>query len=268
MQLRCLGQSSKRGRGSAATLGVLNPLRYRGYVCDSETGLYYVSSRYYDPEICRFINADGYASTGQGLLGGNAFAYCLNNPVKFHDNDGTFANWFVGAIVGGIIGGISSAIKGESFWAGAAQGAVSGAIAGAAVDVALICVVSGGLAGVAIGGAVAFVGGAAGNILGEETFSLATTGELTAVDEGMIKRFLISGAINTVSFGLSATAKCADEGIKLGRASSASTSTAIKQTVKTAIKETFKPRYMDVFSTFSTVHFAVHATLINMVIYK
>lgn len=150
--------------------------------------------------------------------------------------------------------------------AGALQGAVSGAIAGAAVDLAVACVTTFGVAGVVAGGAIAFVGGFAGNIAGEETYSLVTTREFTAVDSGMIKRSLVSGAINTVSFGLSATAKCADEGIKLGRASSASTSTAIKQTVKTAIKETFKPRYMDVFSTFSTVHFAVHATLINRVI--
>ena len=48
----------------ANTLGTLNPLRYRGYVYDTETGLYYLQSRYYDPEICRFINADTYASTG------------------------------------------------------------------------------------------------------------------------------------------------------------------------------------------------------------
>ncbi|MBR4743910.1 MAG: hypothetical protein IK082_06955 [Oscillospiraceae bacterium] len=59
-------------------------------MCDSptETGLYYLQSRYYDPEICRFINADGYASTGQGLLGGNAFTYCLNNPSNNLDSLG------------------------------------------------------------------------------------------------------------------------------------------------------------------------------------
>ena len=74
----------------AGTLGALNPLRYRGYVYDSETGLYYLQSRYYDPEICRFINADGYASTGQGLLGGNVFAYCLNNPTYATDRNGRF----------------------------------------------------------------------------------------------------------------------------------------------------------------------------------
>ena len=66
----------------AQMIGVLNPLRYRGYVYDHETGLYYLQSRYYNPEWGRFINADAYASTGQGLLGGNMFAYCNNNPVN------------------------------------------------------------------------------------------------------------------------------------------------------------------------------------------
>ena len=65
----------------ASTLGIANPLRYRGYVYDTETGLYYLQSRYYNPEIGRFINADSFASTGQGLLGNNMFAYCRNNAV-------------------------------------------------------------------------------------------------------------------------------------------------------------------------------------------
>jgi RHS repeat-associated protein len=65
----------------ADTLGFYNPLRYRGYVYDEETELYYLQSRYYNPEIGRFINGDGFASTGQGVLGNNMFAYCANNPV-------------------------------------------------------------------------------------------------------------------------------------------------------------------------------------------
>ncbi len=75
----------------ASTLGQYNPLRYRGYVYDVDTGLYYLQSRYYNPEIGRFINADGYTSTGQGLLGNNMFAYCLNNPIMFHDPQGSVA---------------------------------------------------------------------------------------------------------------------------------------------------------------------------------
>jgi RHS repeat-associated protein len=71
--------------GWAATF---NPLRYRGYYYDTETELYYLQSRYYDPSLGRFLNADVYASTGQGLLGNNMFAYCRNNPVSRKDISG------------------------------------------------------------------------------------------------------------------------------------------------------------------------------------
>ena len=70
----------------------INPLRYRGYYYDSETGWYYLQSRYYDPALGRFINADGYASTGQGFLGYNMFAYCENNPIIFCDKSGHALN--------------------------------------------------------------------------------------------------------------------------------------------------------------------------------
>lgn len=73
----------------ANSLGKRNPLRYRGYVYDRETGLYYLQSRYYNPEVGRFINADGLVSTG-GLLGNNMFAYCENDPVKNVDHLGYF----------------------------------------------------------------------------------------------------------------------------------------------------------------------------------
>ncbi len=69
----------------------LNPFRYRGYYFDSETGLYYVLSRYYNPEVGRFLNADGFVSTGQGVLGNNMFAYCGNNPVNRVDPSGELA---------------------------------------------------------------------------------------------------------------------------------------------------------------------------------
>ena len=53
----------------------LNPLRYRGYVYDDETGLYYLQSRYYDPVTGRFLNADVYADTGYvSPLSTNTFA--------------------------------------------------------------------------------------------------------------------------------------------------------------------------------------------------
>ena len=75
----------------ADTVGTLNPFRYRGYCYDTETGLYYLNSRYYDPVTQRFLNGDGYASTGQGILGNNMFAYCGNNPMNNYDPYGEFA---------------------------------------------------------------------------------------------------------------------------------------------------------------------------------
>ncbi len=95
----------------AGTIEAANPLRYRGYVYDTETGLYYLQSRYYNPEICRFINADGYASTGRGLLGGNGFAYCENEPVKRDDARGQFWNVVIGALVGGVISAVTTGKK-------------------------------------------------------------------------------------------------------------------------------------------------------------
>ena len=87
----------------------VNPLRYRGYYYDSETGLYYLQSRYYDPAVKRFINADGYVSTGTGALGYNMFAYCLNNPVTLSDPTGRSVWIILGIIVlcatvGGVLG--------------------------------------------------------------------------------------------------------------------------------------------------------------------
>ena len=73
---------------ATGTMAGVNPLRYRGYYYDTDTGLYYLKSRYYDPEICRFINGDSNVSTGQGFVGTNMFAYCGNNPVSRVDSGG------------------------------------------------------------------------------------------------------------------------------------------------------------------------------------
>ena len=69
-------------------IGNLNPFRYRGYYQDTETGLYYLMSRYYDTITHRFINADGYFQSGGSILDANTFAYCGNNPVNLSDPNG------------------------------------------------------------------------------------------------------------------------------------------------------------------------------------
>ena len=84
-----------------------NPFRYRSYYYDFETNLYYLNSRYYDPQIGRFINADDISTldvTQIALNGLNLYAYCLNNPVNETDENGYFLLWlFLTAIFAGVI---------------------------------------------------------------------------------------------------------------------------------------------------------------------
>ncbi len=147
------------------TLGRKNPLRYRGYVYDTETGLYYLNSRYYNPSWGRFINADNaISSSGESVNGYNLFAYCFNNPVNMEDQTGNWPKWLekvakavaVAAVVvtavvvvavatagtggaalaaagiafgtscGGLVGGIANEKKKESFINGWAGGAANG----------------------------------------------------------------------------------------------------------------------------------------------
>ena len=70
----------------ASTVGAVNPFRYRGYYWDSETGFYWLQTRYYDPATGRFINADSYLF--ENIQGFNLYAYCYNNPVMYVDYDG------------------------------------------------------------------------------------------------------------------------------------------------------------------------------------
>ena len=71
-----------------AHIANLNPFRYRSYYYDSESGLYYLMSRYYDPVVHRFLNADGYFQSGDNILDTNMNAYCQNNPIMNSDPTG------------------------------------------------------------------------------------------------------------------------------------------------------------------------------------
>ena len=73
--------------------------RYRGYIYDSDTGLYYLQSRYYDPQTGRFINPDGIINANGGVLGNNLYAYCNNNPINFVDPTGRIIQWIILGVV-------------------------------------------------------------------------------------------------------------------------------------------------------------------------
>ena len=90
--------SASYSNGGGSTGAYYNPLRYRGYYYDTETNLYYLQSRYYDPAICRFINAD--SALYHTMLGYNMFAYCNNNPVMGYDPSGReWWHWAIGAAI-------------------------------------------------------------------------------------------------------------------------------------------------------------------------
>ena len=159
-------------------IGNLNPLRYRGYVYDRETGLYYLQSRYYNPEIGRFISADSYLSTGDGILGNNMFAYCLNNPVNYADPTGHSAILIalaIGAVLGGIYGGISAAANDQNVVAGIAIGAVVGGLTGLITEVAAVPLM---LLGT-------FAVGAAGDVASQMILDGKSLGDVNLISVGL-----------------------------------------------------------------------------------
>ena len=91
----------------AGTLGKDNPYRFKGYYYDEETGMYYLKSRYYQPEICRFISADSYdvlTQSPMALVDTNLYNYCDNNPVYREDENGQFWNIVIPALIGAAVG--------------------------------------------------------------------------------------------------------------------------------------------------------------------
>ena len=98
-----------------------NPFRYRGYYYDMETGLYYLQSRYYDPAIGRFINADAEISDVNGELQGyNLFTYCFNNPVNLSDLSGEWPSWATKLVIGTVCAVAAVAITVATAGTGAA----------------------------------------------------------------------------------------------------------------------------------------------------
>ena len=184
---------SMQYNGGYSTAAYNNPFRYRGYYYDKDLGLYYVSSRYYDPVISRWINADTtdvLTVTTMGLTDKNLFAYCDNNPVMRADSGGDFWHIIAGAVAGALIAGvtkiISNVIDEKSLTDELATEMISGAASGA-------------LASTGVG----IVGMVAGNM----AISMAENAANQVVDNGGVDDFdvgdmLIDGAIAGVSSAL------------------------------------------------------------------
>jgi RHS repeat-associated protein len=119
----------------ASTVGQANPFRYRGYYYDSETGFYLTGTRYYDPQIGRFINADGeMSSVGGDIRGYNLYAYCFNNPVNMSDPTGCWPTWgqiFTAVAIVAVAAVVVVAVVATAGAAGAAIGAAAGVYLGA-----------------------------------------------------------------------------------------------------------------------------------------
>ncbi len=121
----------------------INPFRYRSYYYDTETCLYYLESRYYDPELCRFLNPDtiDYLGDGEEMHNYNLFAYCGNNPVMYSDPTGHIPFFLLTAlalgVVGAAVGGLIANQTESNILAGMGIGFAIGAIVGAAIGMAV-----------------------------------------------------------------------------------------------------------------------------------
>ena len=119
----------------ASHIGSINPFRYRGYYYDTETGLYYLKSRYYDPEVGRFITIDDTSYLDPETINGlNLYAYCGNNPVMGYDPEGTW-DWgrFWSGLLIGLVTIAAVALTVVTFGTGSvAGGIIIGATIGAA----------------------------------------------------------------------------------------------------------------------------------------
>ena len=190
-------------------IGFGNPFRYRGYYWDNDLQLYYLISRYYDPQTGRFINADtlDYLEP-ENINGLNLYAYCSNNPVMYADPSGHIAISTliilgliaVGAVVGGTVAGVNSYNNGNTGWelagdilGGALIGGAIGGIVGyfAAPGIAAMLSSTG-----TIGGALAFAGGMGATGAG---IAISTVGQL-ALAGTIVSVGVLSAAASTIMF--------------------------------------------------------------------
>lgn len=159
----------------AATIGKMNPFRYRGYYYDEETGMYYLKNRYYDPEIRRFISADSYKTIIASLKtldNRNLFIYCNQNPINRNDKCGEIWNMICSFAVGaGVSIGCQIVLEHKSFdeinW-------VDAVVSGVGASMSLL-----GVGNAVTSLALDFVGNLASNMYDTPDFSIAVINAAT-----------------------------------------------------------------------------------------
>lgn len=192
----------------ASLVARLNPFKFKGYFFDSETGFYYLKSRYYSPELGRFISADGEIGQVGDTMVMNLFAYCRNNPINLSDEGGNWPSWATKLCIGLAIiaicaiavvatGGFGASCIATSMLVGAVKGAVIGAVTGAVTGAiqgaitegiktgswegALKGALSGAIDGAADGFMFGAIGGAISGALNPSYCFIAGTMVMTAV---------------------------------------------------------------------------------------
>ena len=188
----------------ASTLGTLNPLRYRSYVYDQESGLYYLQSRYYDPEIGRFINADDtdYLGLDGSPLSYNLFAYCMNNPVNRLDANGNWSlpNWAKVAI--GAVATVAAVAV--TVATGGTAAPVLLAVAASTITSGAIGYATGGVEGMKDGLANGFMMGGlsalGGSLVSAGVKAVKTARQGITIGRGMDKVNLAAGLTDTATY--------------------------------------------------------------------
>ena len=180
--------------GGSGTAAVRNPFLYRGYYFDFDLRFYYLNSRYYDPYIGRFINADDVAFIGADgtPLSCNLFTYCKNDPINDSDPSGNLSLVasviIAGAVVGGLLGAFSAATTGGDVLESTIEGMLTGACGSA-------CAVLINNAWIATG--VATLAGAAIDLTVQSTTQYIENGRIDSIDWGRTLKTAIQTGMGT-----------------------------------------------------------------------
>ena len=188
---------------SEEQIGEINPIRYKGYYYDSETLMYYLMTRYYDPELCRFISPDDVSYLDPSTINGlNLYCYCANNPINHIDPDGhAWYHWAIGAAIIVACAALTVVTAGGFAAAGTAFASV---VSATMAPTALSAIFAGATIGAA---AIGTAGMVIGGMSGEDGWSWenASQGFMT----GSIAGAVIGGAWGGAHYALQSAGKMA-----------------------------------------------------------